>query len=189
MDIETITPAAAEPVTLAEAKAHLRVDHGDEDGLIEALISAARADIETRTRHRFITQTVRLTMSGFPCRIRIPLWPVNSVIQVAYRDEADAEIVLDPGAYTLIKDRRPREVGPAYGHTWPIPRPHWNSVTMDVVVGHGDDGAAAPPDLIAAIKLTLGHLYENREDLVAGVTVQPLSRGAEALLTPHALHI
>ena len=39
----------AAPVTVAEAKLFLRVEHGAEDGLIATLIEAARARVESET--------------------------------------------------------------------------------------------------------------------------------------------
>lgn len=40
----------------------------------------------------------------------------------------------------------------------------------------------------AAVLLTLGHLYANREDVVTGVTAQAMPMGARSLLRPHRLH-
>lgn len=61
-----ITPPAEEPVTLAEAKAHLRVDIADDDMLISGLIVAARQYAETITRRALVTQSWRLALDRFP---------------------------------------------------------------------------------------------------------------------------
>ncbi len=55
MPMQLITPAAAEPVSLAEAKLHLRVDFDEDDALIQALISAARQAAETLTQRQLVT--------------------------------------------------------------------------------------------------------------------------------------
>jgi len=64
--MQLITPPAGEPVTLLEAKAHLRVDFDDDDGLIQALISAARQAAETITSRQFMTARWKLVLDSFP---------------------------------------------------------------------------------------------------------------------------
>ncbi|MGH6951903.1 MAG: head-tail connector protein, partial [Vitreimonas sp.] len=59
MSIVTITPPASEPVSLAEAKLFLRIDHAAEDGLIAMLISAAREAVEAGIGRALITRRVR----------------------------------------------------------------------------------------------------------------------------------
>lgn len=49
MTIAELSPPGAEPITLAEARAHLRLDDGAEDGLLEALIRTARGHLEQVT--------------------------------------------------------------------------------------------------------------------------------------------
>jgi len=49
MPLQLVTPPVDEPVTLAEAKLHLRVDFDEDDALILALISAARQAAEAIT--------------------------------------------------------------------------------------------------------------------------------------------
>ena len=55
-----------EPVTLAEAKQHCRIEYDDDDNLVGVLITAARRYCETRLRSALITQTWVLLMDGFP---------------------------------------------------------------------------------------------------------------------------
>ena len=61
--------SAVEPVTLAEAKAHLRIETEvtDEDTFVGSLIKASRLFCEHKTRRVFIDQTWTLTFdAGFP---------------------------------------------------------------------------------------------------------------------------
>ena len=51
---------AVELVSLAEAKAHLRVEHGDDDDTIAALIAGARVHVEAQTRRALIVRVLSL---------------------------------------------------------------------------------------------------------------------------------
>ncbi|HND40602.1 MAG TPA: head-tail connector protein, partial [Accumulibacter sp.] len=62
---QTVAPAS-EPISLSEAKAHLRVDISDDDALITALITAARQFAETECTRALITQQWQLVLDAFP---------------------------------------------------------------------------------------------------------------------------
>ena len=66
--MRTVT-AAVEPVTLAEVKAHLRLDHASEDELLGGLIRAAREEVERATGLALIDQDWRLVIDEWPA------WP------------------------------------------------------------------------------------------------------------------
>jgi hypothetical protein len=66
MPIKQISPPANEPVSLMEAKLHLRVEHDDEDLLIGVLIGAARIAAENECRRSFVTQQWKLFLDAFP---------------------------------------------------------------------------------------------------------------------------
>jgi len=186
---EIVTAPAAEPLTLAEAKAHLRVDHSDDDALIQAQIIAARQMVESFTRQRLITQTLRFTYDWFPARLEIPVWPVQSVSSVKYDDAEGNEQTLAASRYTLVK-HRPRVLTPAYSDVWPSTRLHWGAVRVDVVCGYGAAGSAVPGDIMAALKLVLASLYEQREGVIVGVDAMehPGMTAPRALLLPHVLY-
>ncbi len=70
-----LTAPAAEPLSLAAAKAYLRVAHDDDDDVITALIAAARIHVEATTRRALITQTWRLSRDAWPRDGRIAVLP------------------------------------------------------------------------------------------------------------------
>ncbi|HVW36055.1 MAG TPA: head-tail connector protein [Pirellulales bacterium] len=68
MNLTLVTPPAAEPVTLAEAKLHARINLTDDDDLVSALIVAARRYCEAFTRRQFVTATWNMVLDTFPSR-------------------------------------------------------------------------------------------------------------------------
>jgi uncharacterized phiE125 gp8 family phage protein len=70
-----LTAPAVEPVSLAEAKAFLRVEHNDDDDLITALTAGSRIHVETQTRRALITQSWRLALDCWPDDGRLTVIP------------------------------------------------------------------------------------------------------------------
>lgn len=68
MALKLITAPSAEPISIAEAKIHLRVDDDmtAEDALIDAMIIATRMHAETICRRAFVTQVWTLYLDQFP---------------------------------------------------------------------------------------------------------------------------
>ena len=87
MSLQLTAPPATEPVSLAQAKAWLRVESGnDEDDLITALIQAARVRCEWHTGRAFVTQGWTLWLDGIgDGLVSVPLPPLASVSAVAIR--------------------------------------------------------------------------------------------------------
>jgi uncharacterized phiE125 gp8 family phage protein len=89
-----LNPPPAEPITLAEAKAFLRVDHDDEDALIQTLIASARERLETHLNIAMITRQMRFS-TATKGTVRLPRWPVASVQTVRFDDEETVEAVVN----------------------------------------------------------------------------------------------
>ena len=70
-----LTAPAVEPLSLAEAKAFLRVESSDDYDVIAALIAGARIHVEAQTRGALITQSWRLVLDAWPEDGRIQVWP------------------------------------------------------------------------------------------------------------------
>ena len=87
MPLQLVIPPAEEPVSLMDAKLHLRVDFDEDDTLIASLISAARQAAETLTGRQFGTARWKLVLDGFPrSAIALAKFPVQSVVAINYLD-------------------------------------------------------------------------------------------------------
>lgn len=148
-----------EPVTLAEAKLHLRVDDTDEDALIHGLISAARETCEDRIEGTVPVTGWRLTLDSFPDAIKLPRPPIVSVESVKYLDTAGVQQTLSPLDYVVDTASSPGYIVPAFGKAWPETRDQINAVEVEYTAG-----SATPPAAIKAwLLLAVGDMYAHRE--------------------------
>lgn len=169
--VVSVAPSS-EPLLLAEAKAHLRVDHSDEDDLITALIVAARIAIENYLDQKLITQTIIEYFDAFPTTV-IPLtfWPVASITSIQYLDSDGTEQTWGSANYTTDIygqfGEGPARITPAYSVSYPSTRDVVNSVYVTYVAGYG--AAAAVPALIkSAMYLLITDLYDGRGERSTG---------------------
>jgi uncharacterized phiE125 gp8 family phage protein len=182
MAMSLVTPPANEPVTLQEAKDHLRVAGGADDALISELIVAAREMAEAATWRALITQTWNWTLDDFGGLARgVPKAPLQSVTSITYIDGAGAAQVLDPAAYKVDAVSQPGRIVPAYGQCWPAARAEINAVTVRIVAGYGSTGAAVPRTIRQGMLLALTDLYENRQSEIVGAAVSRFTQTAERL--------
>lgn len=172
-----ITPPAYLPVTLAEAKAHLRIDHSDEDALIRGLIGAATSHIQGRdgyTGQALVPQTWEYYLDQFPTdplkAIAIPLPPLIAVESIKYLDADGAEQTLATSVYAVNTATEPGAVSLKQDQSWPDTRSAWDAVRIRFQAGYlafGDSPtsyAGTPIEVMqSAILLVLADLYENRQ--------------------------
>jgi len=183
-----VTAPTAEPVTLAEAKLHLRVDDNADDALIGALITAARQHAEHDTRRALVTQTWKLALDVFPENVvTLDHAPVSTVVSVVYTDPDGVSKTLDAGAYQLDAITEPCRLVPAYGNSWPATRAQVNAVAITYTCGYGNP-ESVPESIKRWMLLRIGALYENREEVLTGraITLAPLPF-VDALLAPYRL--
>lgn len=178
MSTVRISQPSVEPVTLAEAKLHLRVDHDVEDQLISGYIASARALCEKEVQRTLITTGWRLTLPGFPCldyqrlcdpvpmllaqAIRLHMGDVQSVSNVTYLDPDGVQRTLSPTAYELQSWAGQWLLAPAHGASWPATQSGLQSVTVDYLAGYGATSDSVPAPLRSWILLAVGDLYSQR---------------------------
>ncbi len=162
MVMTRIAAPAAEPVTLAEAKAHLRVVDAAEDILIASLVEAAREEVEAATGLALISQTWRLYLDCWPpsAIVRLRKHPVQSLIQVTVYNAVGAPESSVPPAANLDKASRPARF--AMPDAAKAPGRTMNGIEIDFRAGFGDTGVDVPDGLKRAILLLTAQWFEHR---------------------------
>lgn len=168
-----ISAPAATPLALSDIKAHLRVDHSDEDSYLTMLIDAATTLLdgpEGELGIALVTQTWRHDFPGW-CdgELRLTM-PGASSVSVAYTDTAGASQTLASTEYQVVEDGRGAVIIPASGKTWPALADV--ATPVKVTATHGFGNAAAVPGAIKqAMCLIIGDWYETRQTAVYGVNI------------------
>ena len=162
IDGETILP-------LDDAKAHLRFLHADENEDIAQKRNEAIAYVERACGIPFITTRYRWSMRDFTARVELPMRPVTTIDRVAYFDNLGVE--QDYADHRLIEDT----AYPAAGGYWPSA---YDYAAIEFTAGPAADDEKA--NMLAAVKLMLGHLVNNRE-AVAGVPMQEVPLAVRSL--------
>lgn len=183
MGLTTTVRPVFEPLTITEAKDHLKLEHGVDDGLLAGYILAAREMVEDYTGRRLMQQTLVLTLDEFPSEIRLPVLPVASVTSIEYIDTDEQPQTLAPDKYQFVGDEDEAVIVPRKAVTWPNVWAEREAVTVTFVAGYGDGAADVPNTLRQAIMLMVGFFYEHRGEL-ARVNPEDMPEAARALMNP-----
>lgn len=180
-----LTAPAAEPLSLAEAKAFLRVEHADDDDVIASLIAAARIHVEAATRRALLTQGWRLTRDAWPAdgRLTVTPAPLQALTAVRVYDGSGHAASLD--LQSFVVDRAGAAIAFA---PWAVTQPGRSAagVELDVTAGYGDATSDVPEALRQAVRLLVAHWYENRGLATTG-TVTVLPATVAALIAPYRM--
>jgi uncharacterized phiE125 gp8 family phage protein len=184
MNYRLVTGPSTEPLTYAEAKAYLRLNDDSEQSLVTSLISAARGIVEGQTWRPLISQ-VWATQLDFnevnTSVIRINKAPVISIDTVTYYDSNNALQTLSASNWESDIYGSPARVRLK---TPPIVYERMNALQINFTAGYAN-AAAVPSDIKSALYLIIGHLYENRQDVVTGTQVNEIPMASKYLLEPY----
>ena len=160
-----------EPITLQQAKDHLRVVIPDEDDYILSLITAARQMAEGRLNRTLLLRTRRQVFDRDSTSYTLRKPPVVSVDQVSVLDQAGVATPVDETMFRVRQygDDAPLEIEALSGATWPGLLRTGSLLAVDYLAGY--PVGEVPSPIIAWMKLVIGALYQNRESVVTGVSV------------------
>lgn len=187
MKVRLVTPPAAEPVSVDEAKAHLRLETTADDTYVTELISAAREWVEGHCWRGFVTQTWELVLEQFPdCdHIVLPKGQLDSIVSLTYVDADGVTQTADPSLYVADTVSKPGRLVLAYGESWPSTRCQWDAVKVQYKVGVG--ASSVPKSVKQAVLLLVSQMYEHRTPEVSGTIVSKVQFAVESLLRRHRL--
>lgn len=211
MGLDLVTAPAAEPITLDQAKAQLRITFDQQDDLIRSHIKDARCRCEDHTGRAIITQTWKLTLDRWPCRpnecganryaIFLPRPPVQSVTSVKYYDTVGVQQTLVSGTdyITQISDPVTR-ICPYPGTPWPTVKTDYpGAIEVVFVCGYGtvtldEENNEVPPanipgGLVRGMKMLLTHFHENPSEEVIGTITSQHSLAADKLFDAHSVSL
>lgn len=187
MLVRVVTPPGAEPVTLAEAKDHLRLEITDDDAYVSVLIQAARQHIEEVCWRGVVTQTWEAVLDGFPSgeALNLPGGNLGAISSVTYTDAEGVSQTLAVSVYEADTVSLPGRLLLAYDESWPSARSRWDAVRVRYTVGW--EVADVPAPIRQALLLLVAHLYEQRAPEVTGTIVTKVAFAVDALLAPYRL--
>ena len=182
------TQPAVEPVTLTEAKAHLRVDTSDDDAYIGTLITAARQWVEEYLDRTLVNTQWTMRLDAFPFEIELPRPPIASAgtataVAVTYTLGDDSTTTLSTSSYRVDRMSTPGVVRQLRNGTWPANLDDYNAVSVTWWAGYGASGASVPAAIRHAILMLCSHWYETRGATVStGAVPQDVPFGVRSLL-------
>ena len=178
---------AVEPVTLAEAKAHLRVDGSAEDTLIASLIVTSRLHVEAAAGLALVTQSWSWYVDAWPRghALKLPLRPVQSIAAVRLYEETGAATTLDPATWFLDGAAAPPRLVRQGALPWPRPSRIANGIEVAFTAGFGPASTDVPAPIRHAILLLIAHWHEHRSPLEDGAPAEFLPAMVSELLAQY----
>lgn len=176
---------AGEPISLAEVKTHLRIDHSAEDLYLGGLILTSRLQIEAALGLALMTQSWRLTIRRWPGieTYPLPMRPVTAITALhAVREDGTLE-PLPLSAASLDAGPPPAIVRPPAG--WPVPAGPFRSIAIDFTAGYGATATSVPSPIRQALLLLVAHWYERRDPYETAETSAGIPSAVSDLLLPY----
>jgi len=174
---------------LEEVKSHLRLELGftDEDDLLNAYIDAAQERVEDITNKKLLPQIATVYFDNWPYgnSIELPFYPLRSIATtgIVYSKSTGNSTTFSSSAWATDTISEPGRVVLKNSESWPSDALYDNNpIKIRINCGYASS-TAIPSKIKLAMKLLIGHWYENREATVPNsVSLVDIPQGVSALL-------
>lgn len=185
---ELVTPPSARPVSLADAKVHLRVDDDAEDALIEGYIDAAVGHLDGYggiLGRALMRQDWRESAAFWPASraVELRLAPVAEILSITARAPGGGVATVPGSDYRLLTGASRPIVLFGVDAVLPPLDGAPDAMTITYRAGYGDEAAALPSALKSAILMMVGDLWRFRDSIAPGAAV-PMSVTVDRLIAP-----
>ncbi len=183
--LQRVVSPSAEPITLAEAKTQMRVEHSDDDTIIARFIDVAIAfvDVNGALGKAMITQTWGEWLPSNLSTVTLTLGPVQSVAAIKYYDANNSLQTDTLSNYLVLGTPSFTTIRPKAGFNWPVTFARDDAIKIEYVIGYGDASSSVPQTIRQALLLLVAHMYENREIELIGTISKTLPFGFDALIS------
>jgi uncharacterized phiE125 gp8 family phage protein len=185
------TAPAADPLTVAQLREHLRIVGSHDDDLLSAYLDAAVKLVAEEQGRALITQTWNWTLQDWPGgtgAICVPKPPLQSVTHVKYVDGNGTLTTIDSANYQVDTSGTFGAIVPASGYCWPgVNHDYVAPIQIQFVAGYGDAGSDVPETTRVAIRQLVAGWYEHREPVVIGRIVSEVPNQVERLIAHAAV--
>ena len=186
MRYKLITDVVNEPLSLDDVKDVLNLD--DEctefDDLLFAYITAAREMVEAQTNYKLGVATIDCIYERFRPELWMEVANIATITYVKYYDGDNTLTTLAAADYETDLVSFPARIRPVYASTFPDTYTRYDAVTIRVVTS-----GEYPAPLLTAMKMIIGHWYENRQDVVVGHTSTEIPQTSQFIMDIYKLPI
>ena len=178
-------------MTLAEAKAHCRVDATTDDAYIATLIQTGREWVESYLDRQLIHAELEMSLEEFPEsdeEVDLPRPPMavaadKTAVSVTYTLSTQATASLASNTFRMDRYATPGRIYPLYGQNWPADRlEDENAIQVRWWAGYGGSGTDVPAPIRHAILMLVGYWYDNRSAVLVGSISKEIEFAVSSLL-------